>query len=217
MTTTKRLAFFWLALLAAAMLAFAACGGGDDDDDDNGGNGEPTAEATEDSDSGDDEGDDDGDGGEDDEETDEPTEDAGDDDGGDDDDGGSDATTAACELLTADEVEDVLGASVGEPEPVEYDETFYGCSWSTEGFDSVDISVLEGEGGESLFDFQNDEAEEVDGLGDRAQWYGDIIGILEVLEDDYYVSVSIFSAEDDEEVLKEQSIGLAEKILDRLD
>lgn len=199
---SKRLVIL-LTMVALAALVLAACGGGDDDDDDGGDDTGPTA--TEADDSGDDGGDDDS--GDDD--------DGGDDDSGDDDDGGSDGDVDVCSLLSDDEVSAVLG-SAPEGEAANFD-PFFDCSWITEDFNSINLSVAVGPGGESLFEFNNDDAEEIDGLGDRAQYLSGILGVLEVLEGDYYISVSVTGSDLDEDERRDASIELADHALGRLD
>ncbi len=199
-----------IACALVSLLALSACGG---DDDDTGGDGGSTATATDDSGDGDDGGDD----------TATETEDAGEptDDGGDDGDDvggiltGSDANPAACELLTTDEIIEETGFEVGDGEPQEYAEGFYGCSWGSENFDSVDITMLS-EGGEGLYEFNNDNAEEIDGLGDQAQYSSEFLAILEVLDGDYYLSVAVNSSTAEAGAIREAVLNLARIALDRL-
>lgn len=202
-----------MALLGALML-FAACGGGDDDDsssDD--GDSEPTAtEAASDGDG------DDGDDG--DAESDAtPTEDAGDDEGDDEgDDGGSGGADEACALLTDVEVEFILGGAVTDPEPSDFD-PFFSCLWQTEDFSlfrtlSVGVYRDNEDAVEAYYELTTD-AEEVVGLGDRAQWSSDFIMQVEVLEGNCDLTISISGL--DEEEARNGAIGLAERALGRLE
>lgn len=190
---------WWLPLILALTLAlaagFAACGG---DDDDSGGGG-ATRTATPDVTA---------DGNGDDRST--QTDDA----SGDDDSSGS-LGFGVCSLLTEDEVSDALGADVSAGETLDY-APFFDCRWETDSFDSVTVTVAERDVGESLYNFSNDEAEEVDGVGDEAQYYSDLLSSLEVLEGDYYFSVSVSASELDGEQLKAVSVDLARKIIGRL-
>jgi len=178
--------------LLASLLLLSACGGGDDDDEGDGGVVTVTAG------SGDDEPDTSA--------TPVATPD-GDDDSG-------DARFDSCELLTADEVSEALGAPVGEGELTDID-PFFDCSWESEEFDSVSVSVYLASRPEveAFFDATED-AEPVEGLGDRAQYSG--FGFLEVLKGESNITISLinFDIEDDEklEILK----GLAAKVLERL-
>jgi hypothetical protein len=201
---TKLLA---LACVLALALMVAACG----DDDDLTPNLTATPASTAD-DGGDDGGDDD------------PTATDEGDDG--DDDGGDEETPNfeeqgdllnACELITKDEVEATLGGPSEEPDP-SYIGEFSDCSW--EGLDfsySVSISVLQSgrEAAELLYGLGAEDYEEVDGLGEEAQWSD---GFLDVLEGDYNISMTIFifSSDIDDTQKLEQAKALAAKALDRL-
>jgi len=177
----------FLTVVALAALVLAACGG--DDDYDSGGDTGPTATEVDDAGGGDDSGDDSG---------------------------GNGDVVDACALLTEEEVGAVLGTSVPVGEPQNFD-PFFGCSWITETFDSADISVTVGDAGESLYEFNNDDAEEIDGLGDRAQYLTGLLGLLEVLKGDYYLSVSVNSFEMEDDDIRDASIELAEHAVARLD
>jgi hypothetical protein len=198
-----------LVVIALAALLLAACGG--DDDDDGGGNGPTATEAVDGGDDDDGGGDDDGDGGE---ETSPP------DGGGDDDDdggggGGNGDVPDVCALLTTDEVSDALGVPVGEGEQSNTD-PFFICNWlETEAFDSVSLQVLTGDDDSREFYYElTEDAEELDGLGDRAH-YDEIIGV-EVITDNYLLAVSISSSDLSDDEVRERSIDLAEKALERL-
>jgi hypothetical protein len=207
-----------IVLAMLALLTLSACGGGDDDDDggDDGGN-DPTATV----DSGDDGGDDDGE---------DATDDTGgDDDGDDDDDGGEDATTdsgfdedpselaeLACTLLTADEIRDEAGLVVNDGEPSSI-EGFADCQWGNpQTFDNVSVSLI-AEGGEALYEFNNDDYEEIDDLGDRAQYSGgNFFPLLEVMDDGLYFSITLNGGDLDEAARRQTLIDLAHIALDRL-
>jgi hypothetical protein len=183
-------------LTLALAIGFAACGGDDDDtagrDTTRTANPGATAGGN---------GDDD----------DRPTESA--DAGGDD--SSANLGFGVCSLLTESEVSDALAADASEGEEFAYD-PFFDCRWQTDNFDSVTVTVAERDVGESLYNFSNDEAEEVDGVGDEAQYYSQLLSSLEVLEGDHYFSVSVSASELDDGQLKAVSIDLARKILGRL-
>lgn len=190
-----------LGLLAVAALLLAACGGGDDDDNagDDGGATATEADATDDA--GDDGGDDGGDGSTDD---------------GADNASGSDFDV--CTLLTRDEVERVIGPA-DEGLNQNFDPIF-SCLWSADagGVDYVSVGVFAGsdEEVEAFFELTQD-AEEVQGIGDRAQFSDTIgIGTLEVLVDGYDVSVSVAMLERDRDEARDITTGLAERVLGRL-
>ena len=199
-----------------AVLTLSACGG-DDDDADNGTN-DPTA--TQDSgDDGDDDGDDNGA---------DATEDAAGDDDGDDGEGEdptddfgfdedpSELAEVACTLLTPDEIGAEAGITVGDGEPSSI-EGFADCRWqSAESFQTVSVSLI-AEGGEGLYEFNNDDYEEIDGIGDRAQYSGgDILPLLEVMKDDIYFSITVNGTDLDEEATREAMIDLAHIAVNRL-
>ncbi len=200
---------FLLAIACAliALLTIAACGG---DDDDLSGN-DPAA--TEES--------DDGDGGDD--ETAEPTEDDGGDDGGDEDtpepteDDGDrgDPPVDVCDLLTTDEAERTLGDPVDDPAPDNSD-PYFSCTWETENFDDVTIEIFaESEQERESYYSATFEPEEISGMGNKAQ-YTDLIG-LEVMTDNYVVTVTIFDFDLDEDEKRDLTLGLGERVLGRLD
>jgi hypothetical protein len=196
-------------ILLLLLLAAVACGGDDDDvtgDDDD----SPATSATVDGD-------------------DEPTEDAGDDDSedtgdADDDDDGSDDDEGdndgdgpdVCSLLTQDEIQEAIGSEVDDGEPT-VNEPFYTCSWfSPEGFDFVTLGVLTGDDESLEFYFElSDDAEPVEGLGERAQFTS--FGGLEVLTDNYDVEISVLAEALDDEGVRQAERELAEIVLDRLE
>jgi hypothetical protein len=197
---TRLLAIAGVALLA---LLAAACGGGDDDDDDGGGQTSAPA-ATQSQSNGD----------QTDGATDEPTETA---DGGDDDDGGDGLGFDVCGLLTEDEAEAVLGKPVTS-EPQDFD-PFFECSYQTEEFDSISVSLTERDLGEPLYNLDLDEEndpEDVDDVGDEAHYLTGLLPMLEVLEGDWYFSVSVTATDLEDEATKEASIEVGKKVADRL-
>lgn len=211
---SKKSLLIAIASALIALLALSACGG--DDDDDSGDNGGTDVTATEDS------GDDGGDDGDDDEEE-TATEDSGDDGGddGDDDDGGfeggdEELAALACELLSPDDIEAAAGISVGDGEPSSFGAGFASCTWSDEDFNTVNLSLMSGPGGEQLFELDlEDDDEDVDGVGDRAHYLPGILATLEFLQDEYYVSVTIGNDMTDDE-LKDATIDLGKVAADNL-
>jgi hypothetical protein len=215
---------FWLiliALLAAFALAFAACGGDDDDSGGSDATRTATTQATDDSGGGDDD---------DDDASPTETDDSGDDGGGDDDDGGiGEATSeedlgfAVCSLLTEEEVGAAINDDTVEPGEENSFAPFYDCSWFTETFNSVSLSVAERDIGESLYNLDLDEEtdpEDVD-IGDEAHFLSGILPLLEVLDGDWYFSISVNGQGPDGEDLSDDevrasSIELAEQVIDRL-
>jgi hypothetical protein len=210
-----------LSALLAALLVFASCGGGGDDDD-SGDSDEPVAtdeQGDSDSDDEEDTEDEDGptpeDGDDDEEDADEPTpEDEGDDD--DDEEGGGGGEIDACALITPEEIEDITGLDVGQGENSDFD-PFFSCNFSTETFDSVQVSVYHASEDEveAYYELTQD-AEEVDGIGERAQ-FGGLLNLLEVLQGEYDLSIGISAPGtiEDSETL-DMSKELAAIVLDRL-
>lgn len=194
-----------LSALIGALMLLAACGSGDDDEDGDGGGDATLTEAA-----GDDGGEDetppvDGGG--------EPTNA-----GGGNDDGDSGDWPNICALLTEDEIAEATGVTFGFGDNQDFS-PFYGCGWVNEEFDSVTVSVTSRDegGGEALFDIDlGAEKEDVDGLGDRAQWVKGALPLLEVLDGDWYVSIEVSVSDFDEAQKKEASIQLAEAVLGRL-
>lgn len=199
----RRGILFLVAGILAALMLFAACGGGDDDDD-TGDHNSPTA--TED---GGDASEDPTDGSSDDP-TEEPTEVSGGD-------GGSSAGDVdSCSLLEDDEIEAATGATVDGSEPTQSGD-FFDCDWDLNGgLGYLNVSVLTGDDVqlEEYYSLTQD-AEEIDGIGKKAQYDG-IIG-AETLLDDYEVTVSMFIATLEDADKREASIALLRKVVDRLE
>jgi hypothetical protein len=160
-----------------AAVVFAACGGDDDDAGDAGGNETPAA--TEDN----------GGGSETSAATDDGASDA----------GGGEAIDA-CELVTQDEAEGALGASVGEGERQDIP-PFYGCSYETDSVDQLTVSVVvfpSSDDAEAAYELVIDmnDYPTIDGLGDRA-YDTQPIGDVTVQKGKYELSVDILT-EDNE-------------------
>lgn len=190
----------WLLVLAAAMLAtlvlFVACGGGDDlgsrDND-------PTA--TEEQNGGDD--------GEATPDEGEPTPDE----GGDDD--GGDSEFDVCALVSEEEVADITGFDITGSTSDDFD-PFFGCTYDYD-FGNISLSVYRDDRDvvETFYELTSD-AEEVDGVGDRAQFI-ELFDQLEVLDGNYDITVSVFSFDSESEVdTLELDKELALLLLDRL-
>jgi hypothetical protein len=184
-----RIGLLVLLTLGTVMLLIAACGGGDDDDS-GGGNGGDESGATSEADVA--------------EPTDEPSDGEGDD--------GSDVDV--CAMLSEEDVSSVLGE-----EPVTKEPTSFGpvasCAFDTEnGVVTVTVVTdLPGSTAREAFELAIEGAEEVDGIGDAAGWLGEPVNSLEVLQDDKYISVSVFKVFEEDLPYKDMSIELAEKIL----
>ena len=212
----RKLPLFLLAGLLAMGLTLVACGG--DDDDDGSEDSESTVTAAEETDEDDDADEeeatpDEGDEGEGEEAT--PTDDDGEE--GDEDDGDSSgASVDACTLLTQEEVNAAMGVEMQVSEPQNFPPVF-SCSWTGPALESVSISVLYGneEALNTYYDHAED-AEEVDGLGNRAQWIPGILNFLEVQTDDYVLDVSVNAPEMGDEQAKTIAIDFAELALERV-
>jgi hypothetical protein len=193
-----RVAGVLLAALALAALLLAACGGDDDAGEGDDGGGTATVPA-------DDDGDDSGDG------------------DGDDDSGNGGASLDACELLTADDVEPLLGERPdAEQETVGLFDT---CGYyATETFEFVQLQVCECLTGDDFDSSMEASAEalevdvvDVSRVGDKAAW---IDGILWTTNGDATINVWIATEEyntaaDDADAI-EATAELANEILDRL-
>jgi hypothetical protein len=200
----------WLLVLTgiiAALLLLSACG----DDDDSGADEEVEAGASLDA-------------GEDDpsEEATDATDDGdgdstqGEDDAGDDDSGSDGRTVDACSLLTAEELSEAMGVSMEAEEPQNFDPIF-SCQWSGPALESVSLSVLYG-GEDELNTYyeMSEDSEDVDDLGERAQWTAGILNFLEVQTDDYILDVSVNAPELEDEEAKKRAIQFAELAMDRV-
>jgi hypothetical protein len=191
MSAWKRLCVPLFAALALALVV--ACGG---DDDEPSVTQQPGVSATATQDAGDDGGD---------EETDAP----------DDTGNASGEAIDACALLTDDEVFAVVGETA--PGDLTIDEDTSACFWTrvdpeTRVTTEVELIVIAG-----IFDsdFMID-GEPVEGLGNEAVW-SEGAGIVDALVDNY--SVQVFYTPvmgEDNEDYKNTTIGLMEKVLDRL-
>jgi len=150
--------------------------------------------------------------------------DTGDDDDAADDDSGDDAAAGAggddtdvCALASEDEIQDILG------EPVTADDDgsgrpFYQCTWQAESFTTAYVTVYVDDQDtlEEYFGF-TENAEEIDGLGDRAQW-SPTLGVLEILVEDYDLTVQLVDLTGNEDdVVLANATAIAELILERLD
>lgn len=124
----------------------------------------------------------------------------------------------ACELVTKEEVEAVLGSPVGEPVE-EVVPPIYGCSYKTEELDGVSLVLVEyDDASQAEASFQmaidiNNYAE-VSGIGERAYLAYPIFDI-NVLVGRYELSVDVFDSSEKEEQY-EKARDLAEKALGRL-
>jgi len=180
------------------LLLFGACGGGDDDDDDDGG-AQTATQPQDGADSGDDG------------EAATPTEDSEQDEEED----GAEPPEDVCGLLTTQEVSAALDAEVDEGVATD-DGTSFTCDWEDElGLHAMYIDILADSDEANLEYFEaTGEAEEIDGLGDRAQ-YTDLIG-LEVLTDHYVVNLRMFAFDLEDDVARERTLALGELVIDRL-
>ena len=123
----------------------------------------------------------------------------------------------ACELVTRDEAEAVLGASVGEPTR-EDTPPISACSYETADFDSVSVSVLtydDSDQAEEGFQIAIDinDYPEVSGIGERAYDARPISGVT-VLKGRYEldVDVNLEGSEADFEAAKELAATAVERL-----
>lgn len=145
--------------------------------------------------------------------------DSGDGDSGDDDDSGDDASGEdldVCALITNEEASEALGEEVTPAEPENFP-PLYSCSYDSEnGVITITVATGTREEVEEIYSIGTEGYEEVDGVGEQAHWSGSPTDTLEVLQDNYDVSVSVFSLGPEELDYKQLSIGLAEDVLGRL-
>ena len=130
----------------------------------------------------------------------------------------------ACALLSADEVEAIVGSPVTlEPDDLPPN---YRCYYETEninedqgyGFEQVAVSVLAvgPEAAEVSYDLSSSIAtEEIPGIGEKAQWLGSLVAELEFLDGPYHVSL-IISGFGEKQKQQAIAIDLATIIDDRL-
>jgi hypothetical protein len=140
----------------------------------------------------------------------------------------------ACRLLDADEVSEILGVEVYGGEP-DFDRTIPAsfCQWIIEGGDTTEggepalsMFVSEGSDEDSLDEFdrrrREDDAEEVDDLGDAAyfEYPGDnTLPFLHVRVDDHVATIGV--SDDDEHPVtdgeaRKMERAAAELVVDRL-
>lgn len=152
-------------------------------------------------------------------------------DGGDQEDAGDDEEASAtkkegCELVTAEDAEEILGEPVQQGEGGTPGLEVATCIWEVQRETSSKLLLFQVFEGEQFYGedaFKDGEGfERVDGVGDRAFFY-DLAGpALQVLDGDTMVtiSVTIFDFGDeqplDEAAVKQQMTDLAKTVLSRL-
>ena len=120
----------------------------------------------------------------------------------------------ACALLSATEVEAVMGAA-GSKESEDLAPLFFGCRWDfPSGYLSVDvISHGDPDAAQTSFDFFLGEVTEVDGIGDAALY--NILLDLAFISDGYEVSIDM-AGDFDDDTARAHAQDLAGLIIPRL-
>ena len=120
-----------------------------------------------------------------------------------------------CALLTEEEVDEALGEAVVDVVPEDLSPSYY-CDWFTENDNGVTIEVLtsDKEAREAYFDSAGDDVETVPGLGERAQYTS--YGAVEVLTEDYFISLFITSDTATDEEIREETLALIELAVPRI-
>ncbi len=126
-------------------------------------------------------------------------------------------TINACDLLTQEEVAAVLGSQPREGERSD-SPPFYFCTFETEGFEQLDLSVVvfpSADDARVLYEeaLDTNDYPEIEGLGDRA-YDSRPIGDVTAQKGKFEVGVDILTEDDEADF--QAAIELAGKALDRL-
>lgn len=119
-----------------------------------------------------------------------------------------------CNLATSDEVGAALGENVNAGAPTNFD-PFAACLWTGDSFNTVTATAFTGDAAsiEARYGIGRDEP--VAGLGEAADWDGEL-KVLDVrVNETTVLSISIFHTTAGAETLREGAIALAEKMLER--
>jgi len=122
----------------------------------------------------------------------------------------------ACSLLTLDEIEGVLGLPPSAGVTEEIPPPFYGCSWETDSFESVSVSVISWgspDDARSSFDLFLGEVTEIDGIGDAA--LSNIVTDIAFIVDGFEVTIDVL-VEADAATQQAQAQTLAPLVISRL-
>jgi hypothetical protein len=127
-----------------------------------------------------------------------------------------------CDLLRKKEVEKAIDRKVKVGPPA----TGLGgeCSFTVRGepLDTVNLWLLEGDDAKTGYevgeDIAGDDAEEIDGLGDKAVYTGDPFNTLYVLDGDnlVYLQYYLFTGEESEDDVRRAVVQMTKKVLKRI-
>ena len=133
-------------------------------------------------------------------------------------DGGGEAAANACEFLEPDDVEGAYGYPVTEVPPALEGDT--GCSYDdADGETVVSLGYLPDYGADSFPQYRDmqDDAEDVEGIGDGAFWSGDQ---LHILKGEAYLTINPqggrLRAESDEETIRSGTEDLARTAVENM-
>lgn len=137
---------------------------------------------------------------------------------GDDDFGPGDAEDIdVCQLLTHDDVAEVMEAEI-QPGGRQDLPPMFRCFYPVEAFLGV-IAEVYADDRAALEEYMDrevaggEDAEEIEGIGERAVWYGGNVA-LEVLQDGYVISIGITAVGTED--ARGKSIEMASRMLERL-
>jgi Protein of unknown function (DUF3558) len=128
-----------------------------------------------------------------------------------------------CALLTAEEIEEVIGIQLNEGEAMELSTETAGCQWEASDSSLTYVQVYVAAFDQETFELgrNRDSAEELsEPLGDDAyrrevtSYYP--AGILQIKQDEYFIEFGLHVQDGDAETMKAQSFELAELFLSRL-
>jgi uncharacterized protein DUF3558 len=120
-----------------------------------------------------------------------------------------------CTIVSREEAAETLGMAVhdGEFTVANFDQGT--CRWPSESdFGEISVEVRNGDPARFTEFYESDQGEPVEGVGDRAQWFP--VQGLQVLTDEYFVGVFTINVSEEETVMRDRSIALAQNLLDRL-
>jgi Protein of unknown function (DUF3558) len=128
-----------------------------------------------------------------------------------------------CALLTAEEIEEVIGIQLNEGEAMELSTETAGCQWDASDNSLTYVQVYVAAFDQETFELarDRDSAEELtEPLGDDAyrrevtSYYP--AGILQIKQDQYFIEFGLHVQDGDAATMKAQSFELAELFLSRL-
>jgi hypothetical protein len=133
--------------------------------------------------------------------------------------GGTGVSIDVCALVTAEEIEAIVGEPIAEGEAEESAPPFFGCRYESDDITRVvTIGVIawdDADDAEASFDIGADQYEAVEGIGDRA-YRSQPINDITVLSGRYEISVGLYFVSEDDDDEFEMAREIASTVIDRL-